>query len=403
MANAAVLYADDRSSERPKVQKSTQKQPSTHPSPSPAFTQKIKVIGVGGGGNNALDHIIRTGATGVEFLAVNTDAHCLEQCLSVEKLVIGERLTKGHGAGARPEVGAEAAHESREMIRDCLKGCDMVYLAAGMGGGTGTGAMPVIAALAKEMGILTVAVVTRPFAFEGRRRTQYANEGIEKLKEAVDALIVVQNDKLISTTEKMTTLTDAFALADNVLREAVQGVTDLVTTSGTVNVDFADLRSVMRHAGGAVMGIGYGSGEFRAQDALKRAMESPLMENSLQGAKGVILNITSSSNISLLEVNEASSMLSDMIDEHANFIWGHVVDESMGEDIKMVVIATGFDFDDMIGTSIHDAPLRRKAALEQQAAQAQAQQFQTPRARVDEQMAIDTPFDTPTYLRKRNV
>jgi cell division protein FtsZ len=367
----------------------TKKRDNVQPASQFALRERIKVIGVGGGGNNALDHIIRTGATGVEFLAINTDTHCLEKCLSVEKLMLGERLTKGHGAGAMPEVGEQAALESRDEIRACLKGCDMVYLAAGMGGGTGTGALPIIAGIAREMGILTVSVVTRPFSFEGKKRKNFAEIGIEKLKQVVDALIVVPNDKLLQLSERTTSLTDAFAMADNVLRQAVQGVTDLVTKPGIINVDFADLRSIMKHAGGAVMGIGMGSGEHRAKEALRRAMESPLMENSMQGAKGVILNVTAGSSVGIMEVEEAANHLHSQIDEDANFMWGLVYDETMGEDIQMVVIATGFLL---------------SPAAEEPSGKPENKSQTPPGAERDQQdvlFSMDSPLDTPSYLRRK--
>jgi cell division protein FtsZ len=367
------------------------------PEERPAFKERIKVVGIGGGGNNALDHIIRSGANRVEFLAINTDAHCLEKCLSVEKLVIGEKLTKGHGAGARPEVGEQAAIESRESVRSCLKGCDMVYLAAGMGGGTGTGALPVVAEIAKEMGILTVAVVTRPFSFEGKKRTAYSNSGIEKTKRIVDALIVVPNDRLLLS-DRSTTVQEAFAMADGVLRQAVQGVTDLVTKPGLINVDFADLRSIMKHSGGAVMGVGVGKGDTRAEDALKHAMESPLMECSIKGAKGVILNVTAGQDIGIFEVQEAAEHLREQIDPEANFIWGFVQDDKMGkesqEEIQMVVIATGFD---MLGSNIeetYDTGEKKESSSSprpQKAAPSESDSF----------FSMDSPIDTPSYLRRR--
>jgi cell division protein FtsZ len=363
------------------------------PVEAPLFRAKIKVVGIGGGGNNALDHIIRSGAGGVEFLAINTDAHCLEKCLSVEKLVIGEKLTKGHGAGARPEIGEQAAVESREYIRSCLKGCDMVYLAAGMGGGTGTGALPVVADIAKELGILTVAVVTRPFSFEGKKRTAYSDEGIEKTKKIADALIVVPNDRLLLS-DRSTTVQEAFAMADGVLCQAVQGVTDLVTKPGLVNVDFADLRSVMKHSGGAVMGVGSGKGDNRAEDALKRAMESPLMECSIRGARGVILNMTGGTDVGLHEVEAAIKHLESQIDPEAIFKWGLVNDEmSRDEEIRMVVIATGFDIDSHAETSTAENAMKSGAP--------------EPRANVqnegDSFFAMDSPIDAPSYYRRKNL
>jgi cell division protein FtsZ len=354
------------------------------------FKERIKVVGVGGGGNNALDHIIRSGAAGVEFLAVNTDAKCLEKCLSAEKLVIGEKLTGGHGAGAKPEIGEQAANESRDAIRDCFKGCDMVYLAAGMGGGTGTGALPVIASIAKDMGILTVSVVTRPFSFEGRKRTLYASTGIERTKGIVDALIVVPNDRLLNLSERTTTITEAFAMADGVLCQAVQSVTDLVTRPGEINVDFADLKSIMKHSGGAVMGVGAGKGDNRADDALKRAMESPLMESSVTGAKGVILNVTGGPDIGIFEVQAAAMKLQGLIDPDANFKLGLIRDENMGADssdeIQMVVIATGFNMGSEPSAPAPAAPLK-------------LQKVSPPEG--EALFSIDSPMDTPSYLRRR--
>ncbi|MDR0648306.1 MAG: cell division protein FtsZ [Synergistaceae bacterium] len=346
--------------------------------------ERIKIIGVGGGGNNALDHIIRNGVQGVEFLAVNTDAHCLEKCLSVEKLMIGERLTKGHGAGANPEIGELAAVESRDAIRSCLKGCDMIYLAAGMGGGTGTGALPVIAEIAKDMGILTVSVVTRPFSFEGKKKRAFADGGIEKLKKFADALIVVPNDRLLQLSERTTSLAEAFAMADTVLRQAVQGVTDIITKPGEINVDFADLKSVMQHAGGAVMGVGSGKGETRADDALRRAMECPLMENSVYGAQGVILNVTASSSIGLQEVQEAARKLQDLIDPDATFKWGMVYDEDMADEVQMIVIATGFDLDSG----------QRPGGSGKQPAKQEA-------ASSESLFDMTSPIDTPAFFRMK--
>lgn len=391
MANTAVVLKDEGAEGQLRSHDNREKGVRREPLPQKALRERIKVVGVGGGGNNALDHIIRTGASGVEFLAINTDANCLEKCLSVEKLVLGEKLTKGHGAGAIPDVGEKAAVESREAIRECLKGCDMVYLAAGMGGGTGTGALPVIAGIAKEMGILTVSVVTRPFSFEGKRRANFAELGIEKLKEVVDALIVVPNDRLLNLSERTTSLTDAFAMADNVLRQAVQGVTDLVTKPGFINVDFADLRNIMQHAGGAVMGIGVGSGEHRAFDALKRAMESPLMETSIHGARGIILNVTANPNVGIIEVQDAATKLQDLVDPDARFIWGLVFDEEMGDEIQMVVIATGFDIDSQDNGAFYTG-IGRKAP-----------EAAAPRQTAGEELlfSMDSPLDTPSYLRRR--
>lgn len=309
----------------------------------PARREKIKVISVGGGGSNALNHIITKGVEGVDLLAVNTDVRCLEMSQSPNKIVLGEKATKGLGAGALPEVGAQAARESISEIRDYLKGSDMVYLTAGLGGGTGTGALPIIAETAKEMDILTVAVVTKPFSFEGRRRMSFAQEGIEKLRSCVDALIVVPNDKLLEICDKDTEINDSFAMADEVLRQAVIGVTDLITKPGVVNVDFADLRSVMKKAGLAVMGVGRARGENRIQEAIKMAMESPLMECPMNGASGVLMNITCGKDLGILEIQEAASYVENVIADDATFVWGCVEDEAMAGEIQVVVIATGFD------------------------------------------------------------
>lgn len=359
--------------------------------------ERILIVGVGGGGNNALDYIIRNGITDVEVLGVNTDLRCLEKCLAPNKLILGEKLTKGLGAGARPEVGAQAAIESREDIRASLKGCDMVYLAGGMGGGTGTGALPVIAQVAKELGILTVAVVTRPFTFEGKKRKQYADDGISKLSAIVDALLVVPNDKLLELSERTTSLAEAFAMADGVLRQAVKGVTDLVTKAGIINVDFADLRNVMQHAGPAVMGVGSANGEGRLELALKRAMESPLMECSMQGAKGVLFNITSNPDMGIVEVQMAANILREHLDPEANYIWGWVQDENMGDNVQVVVIATGFEASQEKKAAIRPARTPEATQLKERFTE-----FFDPS---DTSVGIisndGNEFDKPAYLRRK--
>ena len=309
----------------------------------PEFKNTIKVVAIGGGGGNALNHIISHGIDGVDMLAVNTDIRSLDMSLCDSKIVLGETVTKGLGAGARPEVGEKAAQESLDDIREYLKGADMVYLAAGMGGGTGTGAIPIIARAAKDMGILTVAVVTKPFSFEGRRRARYAEEGINRLFPEVDALIVVPNDRLLEISQKNTPITETFSMADEILRQAVQGVTDLVTRPGLVNVDFADLKTVMQGAGRSVMGIGTGNGEDNVIKAVKNALESPLMECSMRGAKGVLLNITCREELSLLEVSSAAEMIRDVITPEANFIWGCVEDSTLENEIEVTVVAAGFE------------------------------------------------------------
>lgn len=392
--NSALEFPLEEISEEKKANQSA----GSLSAPCRAFHERIKIVGVGGGGNNALDHIIRAGAKGVEFLAVNTDIHCLERSLAIEKLILGEKLTRGLGAGAKPDIGEKAAIESKEDIRACLKGCDMVYLAAGMGGGTGTGAVPVIANIAKEMGILTVSIVTRPFTFEGRKRKQFADEGIEKLKDIVDALIVVPNDRLLQVSERTTSLSDAFAMADNILRQAVQGVTDLVTKPGMINVDFADLRSVMKYAGTAVMGVGTATGERRAEEALKRAMESPLMECSMQGAKGVLFNVTGGHGVGLIEIQEVAAMLEAHIDPEASFVWGWVPDDSMGDAIQMIVIATGFEE----GRSPHIVPAASELPAEASVADKKTTPSPQNQPGGESIIAVESILDTPSYMRRKS-
>lgn len=305
---------------------------------------KIKVIGIGGGGNNAVASMVTTGKIkGVEFVAVNTDAQALLASPAPLKLQIGENLTKGLGSGADPEVGRQAAEESREKIKELLIDTDMVFITAGMGGGTGTGGASVIAELAKEAGALTVAVVTKPFGFEGIRRMSVAEDGISDLKEKVDTLIVIPNQKLLDVVDKKMTLQEAFRVADSVLGQGVQGISDLITVSGLINVDFADVRAIMTDAGTALMGVGIGTGENRAQMAARTAISSPLLEVKIDGARGILFNITGGSSLTMTEVSEAADMISTHADPDANIIFGATLDESMGDQIKISVIATGFD------------------------------------------------------------
>ncbi|MFC5532188.1 cell division protein FtsZ [Cohnella yongneupensis] len=304
---------------------------------------KIKVIGVGGGGSNAVNRMIETGVKGVEFITVNTDAQALHLTKSEQKLQIGDKLTRGLGAGANPEVGKKAAEESREFITNTLKTADMVFVTAGMGGGTGTGAAPVIAELAKECGALTVGVVTRPFTFEGRKRSMQADLGIEALKEKVDTLIVIPNDRLLEIVDKKTPMVEAFREADNVLRQAVQGISDLIAVPGLINLDFADVKTIMTERGSALMGIGTATGENRAMDAARKAIMSPLLETSIEGARGIIMNITGGSNLSLFEVNEAAEIVISASDPEVNMIFGASIDDNMKDEIKVTVIATGFE------------------------------------------------------------
>ncbi|MFH2019216.1 MAG: cell division protein FtsZ [bacterium] len=305
---------------------------------------KIKVLGVGGGGNNAIGSMVSTGKIrGVEFVAVNTDAQALLANPAESKLQIGENLTKGLGSGADPEIGRQAAEESREKIKEMLIDCDMVFITAGMGGGTGTGAAPLVAELAKEAGALTVAVVTKPFAFEGIRRMTVAEEGIEELKDKVDTLIVIPNQKLLDIVDKKMTLQEAFLVADSVLGQGVQGISDLITVPGLINVDFADVRAIMTDAGTALMGVGLGTGENRAQMAARTAISSPLLEVKIDGARGILFNITGGPDLTMSEVSEAAEMISAHADPDANIIFGSTIDEAMGDQVKISVIATGFD------------------------------------------------------------
>lgn len=304
---------------------------------------QIKVIGVGGGGSNAVNRMIAAGLRGVEFISVNTDAQALYLANSECKLQIGEKLTKGLGAGANPEIGAQAAEESREEIKQALKGADMVFVTAGMGGGTGTGAAPVIAEVARELGALTVGVVTKPFTFEGRRRAAAAEKGISHLKEKVDTLITIPNDRLLQVVDKRTPILEAFRIADDVLRQGVQGISDLIAVPGLINLDFADVKTIMKETGAALMGIGVGTGDNRTVDAAKKAIASPLLETSIDGARGVLLNITGGVNLSLFEVNEAADIVAEAADPDANIIFGAVIDESLDDEVCITVIATGFD------------------------------------------------------------
>jgi cell division protein FtsZ len=311
---------------------------------SGSYLAVIKVVGVGGGGTNAVNRMVDAGLRGVEFIAANTDAQALAMCDADIKLNIGHELTKGLGAGANPEVGQGAAAESRDQIKEALKGADMVFVTAGEGGGTGTGAAPVIADIAKnEIGALTVGVVTRPFSFEGTQRARQAQEGIQKLREYVDTAIVIPNEKLLAIVERRTSILDAFREADNVLRQGVQGITDLITIPGLINLDFADVRTIMRDAGTALMGIGSAGGENRAAEAAKMAISSPLLEESVEGAMGILLNITGGHDLGLFEVNEAAEIVQSAADSNSNIIFGAVIDDSMGEDVRVTVIATGFD------------------------------------------------------------
>nr|WP_199320331.1 cell division protein FtsZ [Leptolyngbya sp. FACHB-261] len=308
----------------------------------PSSVARIKVIGVGGGGGNAVNRMIASAVMGIDFWAINTDAQALAGSEAPRRLQLGQKLTRGLGAGGNPAIGQKAAEESRDEIAAALEGADLVFITAGMGGGTGTGAAPIVAEVAKEMGALTVGVVTRPFTFEGRRRTSQAEGGIEALQGSVDTLIIIPNDKLLSVISEQTPVQEAFRVADDILRQGVQGISDIITIPGLVNVDFADVRAVMADAGSALMGIGMGSGKSRAREAAMTAISSPLLESSIEGASGVVFNITGGSDLTLHEVNAAAETIYEVVDPNANIIFGAVIDEKLQGEVRITVIATGF-------------------------------------------------------------
>ena len=358
----------------------------------------IKVIGVGGGGNNAVNRMIDHGVEGVEFIAVNTDAQALNLSKAETKLQIGEKLTRGLGAGANPEIGKKAAEESREQVEEVLKGADMVFVTAGKGGGTGTGAAPVIAEIAKDVGALTVGVVTRPFSFEGIRRQRQAKAGIDALKAAVDTLIVIPNDRLLEIVDKNTPMLEAFREADNVLRQGVQGISDLIAKPGLINVDFADVKTIMSDKGSALMGIGVAAGENRAIEAAKKAISSPLLETSIDGAKGVLMNISGGPSLSLFEVQEAADLVTSAADDDVNVIFGNVINENLDEEVIVTVIATGFD-------EVHEEKTKRRASPMNKSTETNDQ---VNKQRRNEETTSNDPFeseetlDIPTFLRNRN-
>ena len=318
-------------------------------------TATIKVIGVGGAGNNAVNRMLDQGIKSVDFIAVNTDRQALQKSKASTKIQIGEKITRGLGAGANPDVGAQSAEESKTELSEVLRGADMVFVTCGMGGGTGTGAAPIVAGLAKEMGILTIGVVTKPFTFEGKKRLAQAERGIESLKSKVDTLIVIPNDKLLQIIDRKTSMAEAFLMADDVLRQGVQGISDLITVTGTVNLDFADVKTIMLNTGMAHMGTGRASGENKAEDAAKEAIQSPLLETSIEGARGVIINITGGEDLGLQEVNTAAELVQRSVDPEANIIFGTVIDPEMQDEIKITVIATGFDQPDDMKSPILDS------------------------------------------------
>lgn len=347
----------------------------------------IKVIGVGGGGNNAINRMVEANVKGVEFIAINTDRQALQTSKAEIKVQIGEKLTKGLGAGANPEVGMKAAEESKNEITDAIRGADMIFITAGMGGGTGTGAAPIVAEVAKEMGILTVGVVTKPFTFEGKRRMVHAEKGIEELKNRVDTLVTIPNDRLLQVAEKKTTMVEAFMMADEVLKQGIQGISDLIAVPALINLDFADVKTIMYDQGIAHMGIGKASGDNRAQDAARQAIQSPLLETSIEGAKAVLLNITGGGDLGIFEVNEAADLIRQSVDQDANIIFGAGIDETLNDELKITVIATGFgekktkQIDGMMKTNADD----RLKAREEVASS---------------QFDMDD-LDIPTFLRRR--
>ncbi len=370
---------------------------------------KIKVIGVGGGGCNAINTMIAANLIGVEFIAANTDVQALNRSLATNKIQLGVKLTKGLGAGADPNIGRDAAIEDTEQIRDALAGSDMVFVTAGLGGGTGTGGAPVIANIAREIGALTVGVVTKPFSFEGVKRMQKAEEGFKELKRYVDTLIVIPNQKLLSVIDKKTPMSEAFKIADDVLRQAVQGISDLITIAGLVNVDFADVRTIMSYMGRAIMGMGIARGENRAVEAAQRAISSPLLENnSIEGAQGVLINITGGHDLTLHEIDAASSVIKEVADPEANIIFGSVIDPEFDDIVKVTVIATGFDKDMekakettserqtvIKGSNVRTLPLKnidRPTFL---------RRVTGSDYRNDEMGIQDDEWDVPTFLRKQ--
>lgn len=363
----------------------------------------IKVIGVGGGGNNAVNRMIEHGVEGVEFIAVNTDAQALNLSKAEVKLQIGGKLTRGLGAGANPEVGKKAAEESKEQLEEALQGADMIFVTAGMGGGTGTGAAPVIAQISKDLGALTVGVVTRPFSFEGRRRSTQAISGIGSLKSSVDTLIVIPNDRLLEIVDKNTPMLEAFREADNVLRQGVQGISDLIAKPGLINVDFADVKTIMYDKGSALMGIGLATGENRASEAAKKAISSPLLETSVDGAHGILMNITGGPNLSLYEVQEAADLVTSAADNEVNVIFGSVINEDLKDEIVVTVIATGFKETE----EIENEPRKRPVVQQQHAAtNVNKEETQAPvnekRAERVERADSEDTLDIPTFLRNRN-
>jgi len=368
---------------------------------------RMKVVGVGGAGGNAVNRMIDAGLSGVDFISINTDLQDLENCKATHRVQIGNRLTKGLGAGASPEIGRKAIEEDRDVVAESLLGADMIFVTAGMGGGTGTGACPVVAELAKDQGALTIGIITKPFDFEGKKRMNRSLMGIEELKDKVDTLIIIPNQKLLNLATPETKLTDAFRMADDVLLQATKGISDLITVPGLINLDFADVKTVMAEMGDALMGIGYGSGESRAKEAATQAISSPLLDNvSITGAKAVLINITGNSNMGLVEVNEAASLITEAAGADANIIFGAVIDETLQDEIRVTVIATGFgnDFKNVETESASDLFSSRKLVFEKSSAKHKESRGEpqkvAQRGKVKSFHTDD--WEVPTFLRKQN-
>lgn len=367
---------------------------------------RIKVVGVGGGGGNAVNTMIDYGMQGVDFIAANTDAQALNKSKAHIKINLGTRLTKGLGAGANPEVGKNAAIEEREKIKEALEGADMVFVTAGLGGGTGTGGAPVIAEVAKEMGILTVGVVTKPFVFEGKRRQKQAEEGWRELRKAVDTLITIPNQRLLSISGKNTSVMEAFKKADEVLFQAVKGISDIICCHGHINVDFADVKSVMSEMGMALMGTGSATGDNRAIEAAEKAITNPLLEDiSIKGAKGVLINITGSSNMTIMEVQEAATLIQEKAHEDANIIYGQVIDDSIGDEIRVTVIATGFGkSDEDAGRAIPSISVLKKESMDTPAylrRERNTENIPVVKIGAVSDFDLDDEYDVPTFMRKQ--
>jgi cell division protein FtsZ len=367
---------------------------------------RIKVIGVGGGGNNAVNRMIEEGIEGVEFISVNTDAQALRQSNAGITMQIGNALTRGLGAGANPDVGREAVAESQNQIREVLQGADMVFVTAGMGGGTGTGAAPAIAQIARELGILTIGIVTRPFTFEGRKRTKNAQIGIDAMRQAVDTLIIIPNDRLLGVVGKKTPMLEAFREADNVLRQGVQGISDLIAVPGLINLDFADVKTIMSNQGTALMGIGVAEGEGRAIEAVRQAISSPLLETSISGAKGVLMNITGGRDLSLFEVQEAADIVASASDDDLNMIFGSIINEDLNKKIVVTVVATGFDDLDIPSLNPSQTPSvdklpQRRREIEKPMGQIYGQKREEVSPFSGFNRKVDDSLDTPAFLRNR--